>query len=498
MVKFIFTAGPLGSGKTTFINAIAPGLEKIARLGAAISDLGIINDDSRRIKIKGDVKSFKAGCVCCERKQDLKKHLEKIDNNLDYFIIEPSGASNIYDIIQTVQEIAISKREDFEIDKVFSMVPVSNWEEVKSLRAQIAAAQCASTIILTKPNEKIEEVKKDLDALGATKSRVVYAGEKNKDLSYLLFYSPQWRESLTNIESGHEHFRKISFSLPPFIDKDKVYDLLQKLSNAGVKRAKGVVPYSRFEFDLAYGEINTSEYVGNQVAARGTAIFGQDINTNNIIKIINSLEMENVSDLEHTLKDSSLEDLLKNFHYHFSFSRFTREEVNGRIRANFEGTDDAYTIAKEIYLKTKCQESSPLELALVPYLEIRIKGLEKLRKSNQEDKNYVGVMLGSYAIQMLGEKDGISFNNFIEEKLLEVIKEKVIPDYFFYLSNFNKNDLKYFLENDKHFNFFVWMAERSKPFVRDRKILYSSSFNMRKIFSFDSSLSKRWENIAYE
>ena len=47
MVEFIFTAGPLGSGKTTFINAIAPGLERTGRIGAAISDLGAINDDFR-------------------------------------------------------------------------------------------------------------------------------------------------------------------------------------------------------------------------------------------------------------------------------------------------------------------------------------------------------------------------------------------------------------------------------------------------------------------
>lgn len=493
MVKFIFTAGPLGSGKTTFINAIAPGLQRFARVGAAISDLGAINDDVRRVEIdRENVAGFKAGCVCCERRQDLENLVGQINPEFDYFIVEPSGASNVYDMIQVIQEARASTRPDFEVSNLFTMVPVSHWDQVKALRALQAGVQSASSIVLTKPDESIEQVNRALDDLGATQSRICYDG-KPTDLSNLLLELPDWKIPVTEVEKGHEHFDKISFSIPPNTSREEVAQRLEQLTILGVVRAKGVVPSSGFEFDLSYGDISTANYAGNQIAARGTVIFEGD--SAEVIRIINSFDVGGAADVRHGVAGASLTALMQAFHYHLGFAGNTRAVVDGRVRANFEGTDDAYTLGKEIYLKTKGEESSPLELALVPYLAVRYEGLQALRNSTQEDAAYIGVMLGSYMIQMLGEKDDVPFDRLTESAWIQRIKEEVCPTYFEYLSRFGKADLKYFDPEDKHFPFFAWMAERGAPYV-DNELVVGGAKNMAAVHN--NHFSERWRKLENE
>jgi len=492
MVEFIFTAGPLGSGKTTFINAVAPGLEKNGKVGAAISDLGAINDDIRRVRInKNNITGFKAGCVCCERKQDLEQLVGRIDSNLDYFIVEPSGASNIYDMIQVVQEAKSTKRPDFEIGYVFTMVPVANWQQVKSLRALRAGVQTASSIILTKTNEgNLAEVNLELNNLGATQSRIIYNAEPI-DLSYSLSNLPKWKDPLIQIASGHEHFNKISFSIPPGSSVNDVILRLESLKNLGVVRAKGLVPQRGIEFDLAYGKISTSIYSGNQIAARGTILFEGD--SERVIKVINSFDIGGASDIRHSVVEADLNELLQTFHYHYGFAGKTNPLLEGKVRSNFEGTDDAYTLGKEIYLKTNGNESAPLEMALGPYLEVRWKGLEALENSYQKDKSYIGVMLGSYMIQMLGEKDGVPFDKLTESRWIQIIKEEVSLSYFGYLKSFGKSDLAYFAPKDKHFPFFAWMAEQAAPYV-EKSLVQAASENMAYVHEGEE-VSNRWRRL---
>ncbi len=491
MVDFIFTAGPLGSGKTTFINAIAPGLERIGRVGAAISDLGAINDDVKRVKIKEDVTGFKAGCVCCERRQDLENLVERIDSNFDYFVVEPSGASNVYDMVQVVQEAQASKRPDFSVSNVFTMVPVANWGQVKSLRALQSGVQTASSIVLTKHySGDLNQVNSALDDLGATQSRFIYNGEP-KDLSHILADLPKWCEPLIEVGRGHEHFKKISFSIPPKTTREEVAQRLEQLKSLGVARAKGVIPGEGFEFDLSYGAISTSEYDGNQIAARGTVIF--EGTSDKIIEVVNSFDVGGAADVSHSVSGASLNDLLKTFHYHYRFADQTNPILDGKVRANFEGTDDAYTLGKEIYLRTGGNESAPLEMALSPYLRVRDEGLKALEKSSQPDKHYIGVMLGSYMIQMLGEKDGVPFNRLTESKWLQKIREDVAPAYFRHLESFGNSDLAYFAQDDKHFPFFTWMAEQAAPYV-DKKIVGAGADNMARVH--DNELSQKWRQLA--
>jgi len=491
MVDFIFTAGPLGSGKTTFINAIAPGLERTGKVGAAISDLGVINDDVRRVQIKENVTGFKAGCVCCERRQDLEQLVGKIDPSLDYFIVEPSGASNVYDMIQVVQEAQASTRPDFSVSNVFTMVPVANWQQVKSLRALQAGVQTASSIVLTKNySGDLEQVNHALDDLGATQSRFSYNGE-SRDLSYILGDLPRWSEPLIEVGRGHEHFKKISFSIPPNTTREEIAQRLEQLKSLGVARAKGVIPRAGFEFDLSYGDVSTSDYDGNQIAARGTVIF--EGTPDKIIEVVNSFDIGGAADVSHSISGASLNDLLQTFHYHYRFANQTNPLFDGRVRANFEGTDDAYTLGKEIYLRTDGHESAPLEMALSPYLRVRYEGLRALENSSQPDKHYIGVMLGSYMIQMLGEKDGVPFNRLTESKWLQKIREDVAPGYFRHLANFGNSDLAYFAQDDKHFPFFTWMAEQSSPYV-DGRLVKAGAENMARVHN--NTLSERWGKLA--
>jgi len=492
MVEFIFTAGPLGSGKTTFLNAIAPGLERTSRVGAAISDLGVLNDDARRIKInKKGVTGFKAGCVCCERKQDLENLVGGIGEEYDYFMVEPSGASNVYDMIQVVQEAKARDKPYFNVGNVFTMVPVAHLEAVKTLRALRAGVQAASTIILTKANNgAVKSANQFLDEMGATSSRVCYNGEE-RDLSYLLKELPKWCEPLMPVASGHEHFDKISFSIPPKTTREELLERLKRLKELGVARVKGLLPSQGYEFDLSYGDISISNYSGNQIASRGTVIFQGS--SERITEVINSFNIGGASDVNHGVENASIDGLLQTFHYHLRFSSQTAPLANLRVRANFEGTDDAYTLGKEIYLRTNGEESAPLEMALVPYLDVRYKGLLALDTQTQEDRNYVGVMLGSYMVQMLGEKDNVPFNRLVESKWLQRIKEDVAPRYFRHLAGFGKLDLSYFAKDDKHFPFFAWMAERAAPYV-DRQAIKVGAENMAQVHN--SEISQRWRKLA--
>jgi hypothetical protein len=132
-------------------------------------------------------------------------------------------------------------------------------------------------------------------------------------------------------------------------------------------------------------------------------------------------------------------------------------------------------------------------MALSPYLDIRFKGLRELEQSNQSDKAYVGVMLGSYMVQMLGEKDNVPFDELTESKWVDRIKGEVAPAYFKHLGNFGGSDLAYFAPDDKHFPFFLWMAERAAPYA-ERELVSTGARNMANIHN--NGLSEKWERLA--
>jgi hypothetical protein len=152
------------------------------------------------------------------------------------------------------------------------------------------------------------------------------------------------------------------------------------------------------------------------------------------------------------------------FKYYLDFAHTAKPSNLGRIVANYEATDLPYSIAKDIYLTTG--DSAALELALIPYVGTRLDALTQLLATSQDDKAYVGVMLGSYLLQMIGQKDNINWERLCDSTHIDKIKRDVSVAYIDYLGHFEiKRDGTSLEPQDKHYPFFAAMANLAKPHV---------------------------------
>jgi G3E family GTPase len=119
-INTIVVAGVLGSGKTTVINQLVPGVKKEGlKVSAVVNDIGQLNVDSARVSLaENDIIGYASGCICCERKEDLTKALDQIKGrDLDILVIEPTGAANPLDIIDAVMDY----RDHFTLEHVLSL-----------------------------------------------------------------------------------------------------------------------------------------------------------------------------------------------------------------------------------------------------------------------------------------------------------------------------------------------------------------------------------------
>jgi hypothetical protein len=164
------------------------------------------------------------------------------------------------------------------------------------------------------------------------------------------------------------------------------------------------------------------------------------------------------------------------------------------VQSNFEAPDEAYSAAKEITLKFS--DDKPLRLALVPYNDIRLKGLEELETSNQSNRAYVGVMLGSFLIQMLSERDGIKWYDLVDPEQLKRIKEFAVPAYFRHLADFDDSDIEPVRNYDAYSNFFVEMATESRSLV-SHHALSKAAENMSLVYERNdkSAIASKWREL---
>lgn len=485
MTHFDFVVGPLGSGKTTFINSYLPTLvESSEDIAVAVSDLGSINDDAARINAKTKF-GFKAGCICCERKEDLEKLVRDIGTQYKRFIIEPSGAANPIDFISVVEGASYSFNIPLHIDQVYVTLPIKHWEQVKELTSVKAGLGCASYIILTKPlSEEIN--RKVLDEIRSIRSSIpitIFDGDGRVNLQ-----ERKNRVSFYPYIKGHDTFTRRSFSLPQIKNEDELRDIL-KLVDSSIPRVKGST--DKFDFDIVFGDITVSPHGrDNVVYNRGTLLCdgSHEVQANSFLEHLSRIQQ---SDILPTSQSSTIDDKLRAFKYYFNFSHSVQPVVEGRVLSNFEGVDQPYTIAKEIYLATG--DSTPLQLALVPYVGTRIKALEVLPNTNQDDKAYIGTMLGSYTMQMLSDKDGIDWSSLVDSEQLKKITHFVAPQYIEWLGKFSLDDARFLMQNDKHFPFFLAMAQVARPLVDTCSFDYAAQ-NMSVVYETVSpQIAKRWK-----
>ena len=112
-VKVYIVSGFLGAGKTTFIQQLIQELPDPTRVLILENDFGQVNLDGAILREKGyTVRELTSGCICCSLAGDFRRALVDIldTQDVDYIIIEPSGVSQLSDILAICKDSSIAKR----------------------------------------------------------------------------------------------------------------------------------------------------------------------------------------------------------------------------------------------------------------------------------------------------------------------------------------------------------------------------------------------------
>jgi G3E family GTPase len=302
MTNITFAIGPLGSGKTQFVTEYVREYlidQPTRKIAVAVSDLGALNDDARRIKNthpQTHVFGFKAGCVCCERRQDLERLLENIDSKYSHIVIEPSGAANPADFVSVVEEIKLKHRPDFDIDNVFLMIPALHFDQVSHLYSVRSGLSVANHIILTKIHsvsaDTLARIKASVRKLSPTSSISEY--DTHIDSRLRLPNVEQWRkkeDANLGHGHGHEHYHRITTPLGELtVTQLRQWLGLQEKGSliiTGIQseqnrdtqvkqipRIKGIIP--GYEFDVVFGELSLRETNHTVGISRATIIFEKE------------------------------------------------------------------------------------------------------------------------------------------------------------------------------------------------------------------------------
>ena len=474
MTEAIIVSGVLGSGKTTVVNRLIPGIRgKNLTTGAMVNDIGQLNVDAARIELdKRDITDYTSGCVCCERREDLLRTLGSMDiGRYDVLLIEPTGAANPLEIADTVTEYGL------RLSHLVATVPVKHFNAVKTRRSLNAGLEAASVVCTSWMNgdpTKEEQVKFYLEQKGVRAPRIPIDRISYDAISEMPFWSPEVllgsRVSHDHGHHSHEHYNRSAKPLDPSLTMEETEKLLRELAGEGIERAKGIIPQYKKQFDIVNGDLVISDYRGSGVMPFGVFISQGRIDSPAIRALTGNRSNES---LDFAVEGSTHDDYLGVFNYYYGRASSCNTSVGGVVSSNFEGPDEAYTAAKELLLKYG--DENPLRLALVPYVDIRLKAMQELAHSSQPDRAYAGVMLGSFMMQMLGEHDGIRFDSLTDPSHLDSIK-KAAPDFYSHLADFDETAYEKVGSYDNYGRYFHRMAVQGAPFVEPelRKKAYAN------------------------
>ncbi len=476
-VDTILVTGVLGSGKTTTINRLISDLDSRGkRLYGLVNDIGALNVDAERIMLPEDrIAGYSSGCVCCERREDLQKSLASLDQtNVDMLLVEPSGAANPIDIVETLID-----DERINLKHVVTLIPVRHFDSVRSKSSFLGGLSTASVVGYTWPTDPEERRKVDsfLSDQGVTQQRIVVDENFGYDsLENLVGWSIEgFIGEEHDHHHGHEHYKTVIRTINPAASREEVIAVLERLANHGISRAKGFVPHLHISFDIVGNSLAISDGRGRGSMAYAVLIDEGELPVDLIEPITAPREGAFFAD------NATPQSRLATFHYYYSRSAGTRPDAGGIVQSNFEAPDEAYIAAKQIALQDR--DTNPLRLALAPYIDIRLGGLRALQKSAQQNKNYVGVMLGSFAIQMLGEWDKIPFQSLADSRQLEKIKKEAVPQFFDYLKAFGDKDMEPIRgkDGDPYSCYFVKMARQASQYAKPEDV-QTAARNMTGVY----------------
>ncbi|RAL55891.1 hypothetical protein BLD25_03580 [Candidatus Gracilibacteria bacterium GN02-872] len=282
--KVILVSGPLGSGKTTLINNLAPNFPKNTIV--IVNDIGDINIDSTRIN-GTDTIPLSQGCVCCQDLKSFEETLQKIKkedqkNGISRnIIIEPTGIADGKTIKETLNKAGFNVSIITMGDSLHSERRTGLEKEIEENQLKIA-----DIIGITWKNGNLEKYIKYLNSINPN-AEIIDIPEPQKSEEYFPrnenseFFGELW-EKIQNIkhqtkknifkiinsgnnlsfsteEKDHNNHNNNlnTVSIKGNISENQLKNLINILGKDLI-RAKGVLANGR-EFDFVHGNLNFGE-----------------------------------------------------------------------------------------------------------------------------------------------------------------------------------------------------------------------------------------------
>lgn len=250
--------GFLGAGKTTLINRIISQNPEY-KFGIVVNEFGDIPlETSFYQQNEDEIIELNNGCICCVARTDFVDAIERLISSkkeINYIIIEASGLSDPFLVIQTFDFADIAKK--YLLDSIICVVDANyikgELEQYDTVGKQI---RNADFILLSKTDNltKLEVEKLSLDLNSFKKSAKVLNFDQNLDTSILInkhsFSFDDFEKDLT-YSVKHESFEKYFFESSVPMDYFKVINFFNSMPEF-VVRAKGFFYFANSPLKMKY------------------------------------------------------------------------------------------------------------------------------------------------------------------------------------------------------------------------------------------------------
>ncbi len=276
-MKILIISGFLGSGKTSFIKAMAKatGREFVIvenEFGELGIDGEILKQDLPRSETDAEMKIWELseGCICCSLNLDFSLSVLTIHNaiNPDYLVVEPSGVAMLSKILQQIHRVRYG---DIELLAPVTVVDYENYLISKREFSEYFDDQVASAgILVVSKSEGVDP--EDFDKLKEQLSladdvlfpREHYSKWRKEDWDRILTRKLLITEdkdkpfSFQDMEVPKEQaLESLSLVYPGINNPDELYHALEKLiagDYGRIVRAKGYMGKKHgFRFELVEG-----------------------------------------------------------------------------------------------------------------------------------------------------------------------------------------------------------------------------------------------------